>query len=85
MVPAGLRRVCVVTRLGWQWRERGSGGAPYRQRVSVTETPEPEPGTAELLTLIRHERDCIACSLRTDGAYCPEAARLIREEREARR
>ncbi|MEU0522781.1 hypothetical protein [Streptomyces niveus] len=72
-------------RVEWQWRERGSGGAPYRQRVSVSETPAPEPGTAELLTLVKHERTCTACQLRTDGAYCPEAARLVRAEREARR
>lgn len=74
-----------MTRLDWQWRERGSGGAPYRQRVSVSEPPAPTPGTNELLTLVKHETSCIACQLRTDGAYCPEAARLIREEREARR
>ncbi|MFB6948879.1 hypothetical protein ACFCXP_04520 [Streptomyces niveus] len=72
-----------MTRLGWQWRERGSGGAPYRQRVSLSEPPA--PAAAELLTLIEHETNCTACQLQSVGAYCPVAARLIRAEREARR
>ncbi|MFD3521643.1 hypothetical protein [Streptomyces sp. NPDC058653] len=71
-----------ATRLEWQWRERGSGGAPYRQRVSVSAEPVPDPG---LIEVIKHERTCTACQVRTDGAYCPKAAELIRAAREARR
>ncbi|WP_405674923.1 hypothetical protein OG292_03355 [Streptomyces sp. NBC_01511] len=74
-----------MTRVEWQWRERGSGGAPYQQRVSVPEILPPLKSNAELLSLIEHETRCTACNLRTDGAFCPAAAALVRAEKEARR
>ncbi|WP_405615250.1 hypothetical protein [Streptomyces sp. NBC_01508] len=71
-----------MTRVEWQWRERGSGGAPYRQRVTVSAEPSPDPG---LMAVIEHDRTCLVCASRTDGSYCQKAAELIREAREARR
>ncbi|WP_171906963.1 hypothetical protein [Streptomyces niveus] len=70
-----------MTHVEWQWRERSSG-APYRQRVSMSEAPAPDE---EFLALIEHELNCTACKVRTDGAFCPTAAELVRAEREARR
>ncbi|MFC8824939.1 hypothetical protein ACFT9I_06220 [Streptomyces sp. NPDC057137] len=66
----------------WEWRERGSGAAPYRQRISGAAEPSPDPG---LMAVIEHETTCTACQVREDGAYCPTAADLVREAREARR
>lgn len=74
--------MCAVTRVEWQWRERGSGGTPYQQRVSITEPSAPDPG---LLAVIEHDAECTACQVREDGAYCPKAAELVRAAREARR
>ncbi|MFE6025976.1 hypothetical protein [Streptomyces niveus] len=79
-----------MSRSGWQVREWRSG-APYRQRVTVTGTAEVDaidgviPRTDPLEALLAHADSCTTCALRTDGSYCQQAARLVREERETRR
>lgn len=79
-----------MTRLGWQVRERPSG-APYRQRVTVTGDAEVDtidgvvPRTEPLRAVMDHDANCTTCALRTDGSYCQQAARLVREERQTRR
>lgn len=83
-MPTG---VCVVTRLGWQYRPQGSGRLA-RQRVTVTGSalvdeidgviPRTDPDRA----VEEHTVTCTTCALlRSTGAYCRQAARL-REEAE---
>ncbi|WP_405799250.1 hypothetical protein [Streptomyces sp. NBC_01506] len=79
-----------MTRLGWQVRDRPSGDALYRQRVTVTGAAdvmvkEPAPGEAALHALMDHTDNCTACHVRTDGGFCQAAAELVRAERKARR
>ncbi|MEV8351065.1 hypothetical protein ACFVTT_25515 [Streptomyces niveus] len=80
-----------MSRSGWQVRSRPSG-APYRQRVTVTGAAEVDaidgviPRTDPIQAIADHEVTCTTCApLKSTGAYSPAAARLVREEREARR
>ncbi|MFI6697012.1 hypothetical protein ACIBLA_35755 [Streptomyces sp. NPDC050433] len=79
-----------MTRLGWQYRVQGSGRIA-RQRVTVTGAAEVDviddvtPRTDPIQVIADHEATCTTCALRTDGGFCQEAARLVREERETRR
>ncbi|WP_405611435.1 hypothetical protein [Streptomyces sp. NBC_01508] len=80
-----------MSRLGWQYREQGSGGRLIRQRVTVTGAALVDdidgviPRTDPWQALLAHADSCTTCALRADGSYCQAAARLVREERESRR
>lgn len=62
-----------MTELGWQYRERGSGGAGNMQRVTQSSTPTPEEQQQRWR---EHVVDCLKCRESTDGSCCSEGFAL---------